>query len=200
MPDECFAEPTEEDVPATSIATHIVEPFRPYLQDYSLFRRIVGKIRQSFAPPTEARVQMEARFGDLLRIRQKTALHVRRGDYLLLPGNHPVLPLTYYREAIRRLDGTNILVFSDDIEWCRRNLEWARPVSFVEGNADYEDLFLMANCERHIMANSSFSWWGAFLSRDRHPIFSRDWYGPSFLRLGVQTDLMLPRGWIGLDS
>jgi hypothetical protein len=102
------------------------------------------------------------------------------------------------RAAVDRVAGTNIVVFSDDIAWCRENLRWAKPVAFVEGNTDYEDLFLMANCEHHIIANSSFSWWGAFLSADRNPIYPVRWYGPGFR--DIDPTPMFLDGWVGIDA
>jgi hypothetical protein len=68
------------------------------------------------------------------------------------------------------------LVFSDDIDWCRANL--TGDCLFMERNRDYEDLFLMAACDEHIMANSTFSWWGAWLGNGLS-VMPRDW-GPAF--------------------
>jgi hypothetical protein len=68
------------------------------------------------------------------------------------------------------------LVFSDDISWCRAN--FPTGCYFVEHNRDFEDLFLMATCDEHITANSTFSWWGAWLANTR-AIYPREW-GPGF--------------------
>ena len=90
----------------------------------------------------------------------KTSLHVRKGDYLGHNGFFVDLPVGYYTEAMSLTRGP-YLVFSDDIDWCRANLPG--DCLFMEHNRDYEDLFLMAACDEHIMANSTFSWWGAWL-------------------------------------
>ena len=102
------------------------------------------------------------------------SLHIRRGDYVYNPmANlvHGVLSLDYYRDAIRLLakrigERFRIVVFSDDIEWAHQNLAFRQPLSFVSGSTatPHEDLHIMASCDHHIIANSSFSWWGAWLN------------------------------------
>ncbi|HEY8740185.1 MAG TPA: alpha-1,2-fucosyltransferase [Candidatus Dormibacteraeota bacterium] len=174
--------------------------FTHYLQDYSLWRHIDQRVRRFFSPSPAAQARMEEKFAELLRVPNKTALHVRRGDYLRHPGNHPVPTEQYYRAAVERLPRTNIVIFSDDIEWCRENLAWTNPVQFVDGNADHEDLFLISQCKHHVIANSSFSWWGAFLSRNRRPIYPRPWFGDELMAQGVDPTLMFPTTWIGLDD
>jgi hypothetical protein len=101
-------------------------------------------------------------------------VHVRRGDYALSRVRRsPVLPLEYYEEAAELVlsadPATQFVVFSDDIEWCRREFP-LREAFYAEGNPDWLDLTLMTRCDHHICANSTFSWWGAFLSSDPSPI------------------------------
>jgi len=100
------------------------------------------------------------------------SLHVRRGDYLLLKDS-PVLGAEYYHEAIRRIASRVrdpvFFIFSDAPDWARQTLCLKHPTIFVEGNAEdaaTEDLRLMVACRHHIIANSSFSWWAAWLSAD----------------------------------
>lgn len=102
------------------------------------------------------------------------SLHIRRGDYVHNPianSVHGVLGLDYYRDAVELMvqrisEHFRIVVFSDDIEWARQNVSFEQPVSFVSGSTStpHEDLHLMASCDHHIIANSSFSWWGAWLN------------------------------------
>ena len=102
------------------------------------------------------------------------SLHIRRGDYVHNPMDnsvHGVLGLDYYRDAIRLLakrigERFRIVVFSDDIEWARQNLAFRQPLSFFSGSTatPHEDLHIMASCDHHIIANSTFSWWGAWLN------------------------------------
>ena len=90
-------------------------------------------------------------------------VHVRRGDYLALQYFHIVLSIDYYKRAIRHFDKDDVfLIFSDDIEWCKENFDFIENKEFVK-EKDYIELFLMTKCDGAIVANSSFSWWGAYL-------------------------------------
>lgn len=114
-------------------------------------------------------------------------LHIRRGDYVQNPKTnqmHGVLPLDYYQRAMQKLEETvtapHYYVFSDDIPWARLHLK-DENITFVEHNGeqgDYIDLALMSACKYHILANSSFSWWAAWLSEySRKQVFApRQWY------------------------
>jgi hypothetical protein len=99
---------------------------------------------------------------------------VRRGDYVQNPvtnARHGLCPLEYYHTAVRTLAAQvpdpQFFVFSDDPDWTQQNLKLPYPTTYVTCNGlerDYEDLRLMSHCRHHIIANSSFSWWGAWLS------------------------------------
>jgi hypothetical protein len=191
--------PLEGDI-AWTITGHIAEPFRFYLQDVSLWRDIEPRIHEYFTPSDHSLARMTERFSDLLAIPNKTALHIRRGDFLEHPTAFPVQTESYCRQGLEAIGDSNVLVFSDDIAWCREHLAWVHGALFVEGNADHEDLFLMTRCEHHVIANSSFSWWGAFLSGDPHPIYPVNWYGDGFLGLGINPRLLFVDEWIGIDA
>ena len=91
------------------------------------------------------------------------ALHIRRTDYITNP-NHTALGLEYYEEALNQFDDSEVLVFSDDPEWCNQQELFSDDRFLIaEGNINYVDLCLMTLCSGHIIANSSFSWWGAWL-------------------------------------
>ncbi len=113
-----------------------------------------------------------ARLLDDIAAGDAVAIHVRRGDYVSNPlatAYHGLCGLDYYRGAIRRLEATvpqpHCFVFSDDLDWVRANLDTGHPTTWVGHNTDtpWEDLRLMAACRHCIVANSSFSWWGAWL-------------------------------------
>lgn len=91
------------------------------------------------------------------------AIHVRRTDYLQLNDYHPSLPIDYYKNAIELMKADQYIVFSDDIEWCK-----TQPIfegaTFVNSGNDLLDFFVMRQCDRFIMANSSYSWWTSYLS------------------------------------
>ena len=133
------------------------------------------------------------------------SLHMRRGDYTLAAEGNIALPLDYYLRAIdfirRQFEDPLFFIFSDDIEFARKNLPGGMRQVFVEGNDDFssqEDLRLMAACQHHIIANSSFSWWGAWLnpSSEKVVVAPRHWLlSPE----SAYADL-LPPTWHMLDS
>jgi hypothetical protein len=125
------------------------------------------------------------------------SVHVRRGDYLLLQDKHPVLGPEYYEAAVSRLQSLGIsrfLVFSDDLPWCR---EYFTPPVFevIRDLSPIDQLALTIGCGHHIMANSTFSWWGAWL--DPKPgkivIAPKRWFGPAVER---DTKDQIPESWL----
>lgn len=117
-----------------------------------------------------------------VRSSESVSLHVRRGDYLLSHNNsiHGVLTLEYYQRAVdfvrSKTSAPTFFIFSDDIDWCKSNLKIESPTIFINPTADSSDrsdiadLILMSNCKHNIIANSSFSWWGAWLNQDPNKI------------------------------
>ena len=105
----------------------------------------------------------------------QVAIHVRRGDYVNNPFYVDLVETDYYEKAINLFDGSDFLIFSDDIEWCK-----LQPIfngcEFATGT-ELEDLNLMSSCIGHIIANSSFSWWGAYLSPySKRIVAPKAWY------------------------
>jgi hypothetical protein len=99
------------------------------------------------------------------------SVHIRRGDYVKHPKYKDICTLDYYQRAIAKVlemePNCQIFVFSDDLEWCKEHLS-QYPCQFIDHNRganSYKDMQLMSLCHHHIIANSSFSWWGAFLSK-----------------------------------
>ena len=146
-----------------------------YLQDLANFEDIEDDVRSYFSPQPDVWTRLADRFDGILSLPHKTSLHVRRGDYVGHNGFFANLPVAYYTEAMSLTEGP-YLVFSDDIPWCRSSLPG--DCVFMENDRDYEDLFLMAACDEHIVANSTFSWWGAWIGGG-HAILPREW-GPAF--------------------
>ena len=115
------------------------------------------------------------------------SIHVRRGDYTdpYMTTFHPLLEKNYYNKALAHIESKtkidHILIFSDDISWCKENFKDAR-MTFVEGNEDYIDMYAMTKCEHNIIANSSFSWWGAYLNENENKIVCAPskWFGFAF--------------------
>lgn len=151
---------------------------------------------------------------EFLNLQNTVSIHVRRGDYLTKPDCHPVLSMKeYYDDAMayivseirfdnKKFSKVNFIVFSDDIEWCKQSLKkWQllHGVHYVSGNSDIVDLYLMAQCNHHIIANSSFSWWGAWLAQNMFDqkgitIAPSEWFGPLLSHYNTQD--LLPENWI----
>ncbi len=128
------------------------------------------------------------------------AIHVRRGDYVQHSGSFPPITVDYIEEAMQNIPSKKYLFFSDDINWCKTNFAPydLGNIEYSEGRNEYEDLCLMASCGHNIIANSSFSWWGAWLNRNPNKIVVsphyENWFGPT---AGVKNPKdIIPDGWI----
>lgn len=127
------------------------------------------------------------------------AINVRRGDYLTQPRRHPVVTLPYIQEAIKRLPKHDvILVVSDDIAWCKENIKESNVV-FAEKYFDQEALWLLSLCDHYIISNSTFSWWGAYLSRNPNKVVvsPSTWFGPD---VAENPQDIWCDGWIKIDT
>lgn len=152
-------------------------PYQPglrlfgYFQSEKYFAEFADVIRSFFTTPREK----------LLGV---AGIHVRRGDYLTFPEHHPVLPNSYYWQAIERMADYGIstfLVVSDDLSWCRQEFRNGR-FEIVQPATDVEHLRLLAQCEHHIISNSSFAWWGAYLGNTpgSHVLYPPIWFGSAY--------------------
>ena len=104
------------------------------------------------------------------------ALHIRRTDYITNP-NHTCLGLDYYERALNIFPNQTVLIFSDDPQWCQNQELFEDDRFMISDNDDqYIDMCLMTMCKGHIIANSSFSWWGAWLSNSERVIAPKGWF------------------------
>lgn len=133
------------------------------------------------------------------------SVHIRRGDYLKskrILDIHGVLPIAYYLKAINILQAKcpliALFIFSDDIEWAKANLKLDNiNLSFIDNNQGgdhWKDMALMSYCKHHIIANSSFSWWGAWLSENNGHVFAPyQWFNPLKVNFNIQD--FIPDRW-----
>lgn len=124
-----------------------------------------------------------------------TSIHIRRGDYLVIGNNyHTNLSDSYYNQAMSIISSNKYMIFSDDIAWCKSKFIGSQFI-FSENNSPAIDLAWMAACENNIIANSSFSWWGAWLNKNpsKKIIAPEKWFGP---KLAHNTKDLLPEKWI----
>jgi hypothetical protein len=131
------------------------------------------------------------------------SLHIRRGDYVTnasAASVHGVCPLDYYDAAIRHIGSLvqdpHFFVFSDDPQWAKDNLKTDYPIQFVDVNGPdrgVEDMWLMKSCKHHIVANSSFSWWAAWLNnrQDKIVVAPKTW----FLDKKLDSRDLVPQQW-----
>jgi hypothetical protein len=137
------------------------------------------------------------------------SIHVRRGDYLNLQNYHPIQSLEYYKKAISFFDkDTLFFIFSDDIEWCKKEFTYetvgVKNFIFISGNNSQDDLLLMSKCQNNIIANSSFSWWAAWLNENlnKKVICPQNWFSEEYSKIicNIQyktyKDDLLPELWI----
>lgn len=166
------------DIPNGDVLLH------GYWQCYKYLEKYRDELRQLFTLPNMNTVNDEfKKIQEQYPDNKYVSIHVRRGDYLKLSHVHTVLNMDYYRQAINLLESycSNLVfvIFSDDIKWCRENFGFLEKTYYPQCGKDVDEMHLMAKLDYHIIANSSFSWWGAFLSKDDHVIAPKEWMVPS---------------------
>lgn len=139
---------------------------------------------------------------DLITKTNSVSIHVRRGDYLT-PKNIEIFggicTLEYYKQAIeeikKRLSNPNFFIFSNDIEWCEENFKELQPtyISWNAGNDSIYDMYLMSCCKANIIANSSFSYWGARLGTNNIVVYPNKWFN------NQPTPDIFDESWISID-
>lgn len=174
-----------------------------YWQSEKYFLDAADIIRKDFVLKREPDVQSELLAESITRV-QAVSVHVRRGDYVSNPSissYHGACPSTYYNSAmeliVQKTNDPHFFVFSDDIHWCRNNISVSFPLTFVDHNGPADahvDLWLMRLCRHHIIANSTLSWWGAWLNPrpDKIAIAPFNWFNdPS-----IDTSDLIPASWL----
>jgi len=162
-----------------------------YFQSEKYFKHIEESIREDFTfrdhildPCKEIAEGFE----------NPVSLHVRRTDYLTNSANHYNLDMSYYEEALGQFEGRQVIVFSDDPEWCKEQELFSDDRFLVSESGDNKiDLCLMTFCTSHIIANSSFSWWGAWLAKSNKVIAPSKWFGPN--NADKETKDLIPDTW-----
>jgi hypothetical protein len=183
-----------------------------YFQSPKYFSNIEDQIREDFTFKAEILDPCQEIMSDL---ESPIFLHVRRGDYVNSQNAHPVCPVEYYKEALTHFgDEVPVLVFSDDIDWCQEqelfagdrfmlseyNEKYPQSCDTNDGRQNalipYFDMCMMTLCSGGIMANSSMSWWGAWLiSNPTQPIIApKQWFGEQYKDYNMND--LRPEGWI----
>lgn len=121
------------------------------------------------------------------------SLHIRRGDYLNF-SHHPVQDVEYYSNALKMFDDNlKVLIFTDDPEWAsQQELFQPKRFFFSRNNDDAVDLCMQTFCKYHIIANSTYSWWGAWLSDAKAVVKPKLWFSPP---LENNENILMVEGW-----
>lgn len=154
-----------------------------YFQSEMYFKKYSNIIRSLFGC-SEEHAEKTLKTFPQLSSSIVTSIHVRRGDYMNLKGYHPVISLDYIKHCMSLVPDTEyFFVSSDDMDWCKENLK-QKNIIFVEKHEPYEQIWTMELCHNFIMSNSSFSWWGAYLSHNKNKkVFAPStWFGPDGLQ------------------
>lgn len=138
----------------------------------------LGKIQDIYVQSEEyfeeSKDEIRQLFGSGIVPLPYVSIHVRRSDYVGNPFYVDVFENGYYERAMALFPDAKFLVFSDDIEWCKKQ-EIFNGCEFSEGYDEIADMNRMAGCEGHIIANSSYSWWAAYIS-GKKTIAPKEWY------------------------
>lgn len=152
--------------------------FHGYFQSSLNFLGLDDMIRETFSPTKDFIDNIYCKYTKL-SLSNTLSLHIRRGDYLSISNILPVVSKEYIDKCVSDYEYDHIFIFSDDKEWCNKNLNYKNS-TIVTGLLDYEEMWMMSLCTNHIISNSTFSWWGAWLNNNKKSIITAPeiWFGP----------------------
>lgn len=174
-----------------------------YWQSYKYFNSHIDLIKKSFIFPENSLNIYNLSILKTIRQCASCSIHIRRTDYLSKNAlnYHGTCSLDYYQKAIKlictRIKNVQFFIFSDDYIWAKENIKVVVQNSIlIEGNHNnsWVDMFLMTQCSHNIIANSSFSWWSAWLNENPNKIIvaPQDW----FVEKTLNTSDLLPKEWV----
>jgi len=173
-----------------------------FWQTEKYFTGIEETIRSNFKFTTPLDYKSKA-IADKINSSNSLSLHIRRGDYIANQAAnkyHGIINKEYYAKAVNlissRHNNSHLFIFSDDIEWTKQHLQFDTPTDYIQGNNAIIDMQLMSLCKHNIIANSSFSWWGAWLNQNKNKIVIAPdkWFNKS----SIDTKDVIPSNWIKL--
>jgi hypothetical protein len=181
-------------------------PYQPnmkllgYFQSEKYFSKHKQEILDLFAAPPDVMDHLVLHYGDILEHPQAVSVHVRFYYKEDPTGKaHPTCSREYFEKAMEYFpEDALFVVFSNQIDECKSLLSgMSRNLRFIEGEDHFSDLYLMSLCKHNIIANSSFSWWGAYLNPnpDKQVIAPKTWFNPAY---EPNTQDLLPEGWVGI--
>lgn len=172
-----------------------------YWQSEKYFKEIESIIRNEFTFREDA-LDVDTELLKKIASDNSVSMHIRRGDYLNTPIYKDVCTLEYYNNAInfikKHVENPKLYIFSNDIEWCKRKFK-NENFYFVENrnkSMAFMDMFYMKNCKNNIIANSSFSWWAAWLNSNRDKIVIAP---DKWLNYDIGSSDIIPETWISFS-
>ncbi len=173
-----------------------------YFQSYKYFEDIAALLRQEFMIKPQSCKAIKLQSGEKLS-QKNVSVHIRRGDYVTDQKtnlHHGMCSLDYYERAMKfvasKIANPQFYIFSDDLDWCKANLKTEHQLEFVDWcQSAPEEIMLMSKCAHNIIANSSFSWWGAWLNHNPEKIVvaPKKWFN-----VNKDTSDLIPLTWIKL--
>lgn len=169
-----------------------------YWQSEKYFLEIRETLLQQLVIKSEYLKNIENEVSLIKSSSQSVAVHVRRGDYVTLASAtefHGSCDINYYETAAAQFsNATTFFIFSDDLEWCKQHLNFKSKTHYIKSPTAYTDFYLMSLCQHQIIANSSFSWWAAWLNTNasKKIIAPKHWFADKRLN----TSDIYPSSWI----
>lgn len=178
-----------------------------FFQSEKYFKFVADALRDDFKFGVVPNEQNRAMWAKIMSC-QSVSLHIRRGDYVQkqrYQDQYAECSFNYYKRAVdaisKKYPDLKLFVFSDDIAWVKRNMQFPFETTYIDfntGNNSYEDLRLMSLCKHNIIANSSFSWWGAWLNDNKEKIViaPKRWFKDK----KINQDDIIPPDWVKFDN
>lgn len=176
----------------------LVAWYEGYWQSEKYFNLVANKVRETFCFCEDLMNKHTLHMAKMLRNGNYVSIHIRRGDYLNLADYFGLCDIAYYKKAIDHfkqfLSNPIFVIFSDDIQWAKDIFQYDEVifVDWNKGKDSWQDMYLMSCCKHNIVANSSFSWWGAWLNtnKDKIVVAPHRWF-----RYSPNYDI-IPEQWI----
>lgn len=171
-----------------------------YWQDLDNIRGIRSKLIEKFSFENQLTSQNKQTLKRVLGT-VTLSIHVRRGDYITnksAASCHGACSIEYYLKSYEFMKTKGrfdlICIFSDDVLWCKKHLKFEEDVIYVSEASilPQEDIYMMSQCDFHIIANSTFSWWGAYLSDQKNIVYPKKWF------VEKESPNLFPSHWIGM--
>lgn len=164
-----------------------------YFQSEKYFH--IPLVRRLFQMEEGTKQRLYLLYGDILHF-HPVSINIRRGDYLQVQNFHPVCPLSFFEKAIDMLGkDRHYIITSDDIKWCKCNFQ-DKNFHVIDNITPVDNLYLQSLCRDHIISNSTYSWWGAWLDDNpkKRVIYPKHWFGTALQHLSTKD--LIPTKWI----